>query len=228
MRHKSIATAIALALLLPAALALADPAPKQDSAQLKKLSAELWQKVLSIPASVNPLIDDSGADCMVGQDGSVWFLLGTSFGLAATTRSCMIPEGVSLYFPVVDAFNYNTPNICGQVGSLTVQQERALVKPGIDGATGLSVTVDGVPVKKLSRVQSDVFWVAQPADNLFLAACGGDSPAGVYSPGVDDGYYVLLKPLSVGSHTLHIMGTFPGPSTQDVTYHLTVVPVSTK
>jgi hypothetical protein len=52
-------------------------------------------------------------------------------------------------------------------------------------------------------------------------------PAGVYSPSVDDGYYVLLKPLSVGNHTLHIHAESTG-FTLDVTYDLTVVPVQLK
>src|SRR5262249_18455653 len=159
-----------------------DPAPKQNSDQLKKLSAELWQQVLSIPASVNPLLDATGADCMVGQDGSVWFLVGT-FGLSSANRTCSIPEGVSLYFPVVDWFSYNTPNLCGQVGNLTAAQQRAFVKPFIDSAIGLSVEVDDKPVKKISRVQSDVYTVAQPADNIFVAPCGAQaSPRPEYIP----------------------------------------------
>src|SRR5260370_37504632 len=98
------ATGIVLGLSLLVALAvnpaLADPAPKQNSDQLKKLSAQLWQQVLSIPVSVNPTNDTAGANCMVGQDSSVWFLVG-AFSSTAVTRSCSVPEGVSLYFPVV-------------------------------------------------------------------------------------------------------------------------------
>ena len=52
-------------------------------------------------------------------------------------------------------------------------------------------------------------------------------PAGIYSPSMDDGYHVLLSPLKAGPHTLQFhaeSGTF----SQDVTYNLTVVPVSLK
>jgi hypothetical protein len=108
---------------------------------------------------------------------------------------------------------------------------RTQIKPFIDAAQNLSVTVDGQDVKKtlLRRVQSDPFEVALPADNLFLAPCSGDSPAGVFSPAVDDGYYVALPPLPTlppgKTHTIHWhveSGTF----LEDVTYHVTVVPVS--
>ncbi len=230
MRNKNIVMTMALALLLSAASAMADPSPKQNSAQLHKLSAELWEKMLSIPASTNPATDTTGQYCMVGQDGSVWFLVG-GFTSGPIIRSCSIPEGVSLYFPVVNYLSYNTPNLCGQVGSLTAQQQRATCKKIIDTATGLLVEVDGKPVKKLSRVQSDVYTVAQPADNVFVSLCGGpsQSPAGIFSPGVDDGYYVLLKPLSVGPHTLHFKGTVTATAfSLDVTYKLMVMPVSTK
>jgi hypothetical protein len=63
----------------------------------------------------------------------------------------------------------------------------------------------------------------------------GVLPPGTYSPAVDDGSYVMLKPLPIGAHTVHITATRgacpldapdnPGFS-QDVTYDLTVVPVS--
>jgi hypothetical protein len=52
-------------------------------------------------------------------------------------------------------------------------------------------------------------------------------PPGIYSPAVDDGFYVLLDKLAAGSHTLQFLVEDPGPG-QNVTYHLTVVAVSTK
>jgi hypothetical protein len=54
-------------------------------------------------------------------------------------------------------------------------------------------------------------------------------PAGVYSPSVDDGYYALLKPLSLGNHTLHVHAEIPSQSfVLDVTYNLIVKPVQLK
>ena len=38
---------------------------------------------------------------------------------------------------------------------------------------------------------------------------------------VADGYYLMLKPLSPGVHTLHFVGTIPGFSL-DITYHLRI------
>ena len=51
----------------------------------------------------------------------------------------------------------------------------------------------------------------------------GEGPfqAGTYFPAVDDGYYVMVAPLSIGDHTIHFHGT-AGPYVRDVTYNITV------
>ena len=88
----------------------------------------------------------------------------------------------------------------------------------------MSVTLDGNSMNNLIRIKSDVFATTIPADNIFNFPCGGPGtvPPGIYSPSVDDGYYVLLKPLSVGSHQLHIYAE-SGDFKLDVTYLLRVV-----
>lgn len=196
---------------------------------LASTTAQWWQFMLSIPTPANPLVDATGADCMVGQRNPVWFLAGTFFGGAAS-RTCSIPAGEALFFPVINSVQFNTPGICGQVGSMSVTEERALAAAFIDAATNLSVQLDGHPVNFV-RVKSVVFATTLPADNIFNSVCGGPGtvPAGVYSPSVDDGYYAVVAPLTVGSHTLHIHAEVPSQGfVLDVTYDLTVVPVQRK
>jgi hypothetical protein len=138
---------------------------------------------------------------------------------------------VSLFFPVVNSVNINTPGVCGQEGSPTVSQLQALSAAFIDKATQLSVTLDGVAVSIPPPIQSEVFAVALPEDNVFDSPCAGlgGVPAGIYSPAVDDGFYVLLDPLSVGNHSLHFHAKNGSQKfEQDVTYNLTVVPVVLK
>jgi hypothetical protein len=77
---------------------------------LKNLTAKWWQWALSIPVFENPLLDQTGEKCMVGQRGPVWFLVG-NFGGGDTTRSCSIPEGKRLFFPVINSVNIDTPNV---------------------------------------------------------------------------------------------------------------------
>jgi len=224
---KHLLAVFSCGLLLSAGTASADVGP------LSGLTAQWWQLVGSIPTSVNPGLDKTGADCMVGQRGPVWFLVGT-FASGPVTRSCSVPEGAWLFFPVVNDVNINTPNVCGQnSANQSVDFLRSQIAPAVDGATGLSVHVDGKPVKDVVRVKSLPFAVTFPADNIFNAPCEaaglGSVPANTYSPAVDDGFYTLLAPLSVGTHTLHIQGQIPAVGlTVDVTYNLTVVAVVLK
>jgi hypothetical protein len=73
---------------------------------------------------------------------------------------------------------------------------------------------------------SDPFEVALPPDNVF--GC----PADIYSPAVGAGDYAFLPPLSPAAHMLHFHGESDsnvfGHLVQDVTYNLTMVPVSLK
>jgi hypothetical protein len=223
-----LTTGCALMLMMPLRTASAD--------SFEDLSAEWWQWALSIPASVNPQLDTTGEDAVVGQHGKVWFLAGV-FGGGSATRSCSVPEGVALFFPVTNSVQINTPNVCGELpADSSIAQLRTRAADVVNQAINVSVELDGVPVKKVRRVQSKVFVATLPADNVFDAPCVdaglGHVPAGIYSPAVDDGFYVLLDklPARARAYTLHFHAENPNDPLhpQDVTYNLTVVPVSTK
>jgi hypothetical protein len=191
---------------------------------LSSLTAQWWQYATSIPASVNPLLDPTGADCMVGQRDPIWFLAGKFLAGGKIRRTCAIPAGVWLFFPVINSYWTNSPNVCGQTGdNLSVAQMRSLVAPFIDAGTHMSVKVDGKEVKNLVRVKSEAFATTFPENNIFNDPCGGPGtvPAGVYTPSVDDGYYVLLEPLSKGDHWLRFHSE-SGDFKLDVTYMLHV------
>ena len=234
---KWVATVIGaiIGLGVPISMSRADPGTL-PLGQLPMFTAEWWQWAYSLPLSQSPLTDSTGERCMFGQRGQVWFLAGFA-GSGSATRNCSVPEGSTLFFPIINVVNFNTPNLCGNgPKNLSLSDLRQFVKQPIDGAHDLSVSVDGTPIKKnlLQRVRSQVFEVALPGgsgpppiDNLCV-----DLPGGIYSPAVDDGYYVSLGPLSPGSHTIyfHVESdlTLFGHFVQDVTYNLVVTPVSLK
>jgi hypothetical protein len=156
-RHQAV-VGICLGLMLPISIASA------DSDELQKLGARWQQWVLSIPTSVNPQLDPTGENCMVGQRGALWFLAGT-FGGGTATRTCSVPEGKSLFFPVVNAVNFNTPNVCGQgPGNLSVKELRAASDAFIDGVTAKSVELDGELIQNLLHLRSPVFEIALPEE----------------------------------------------------------------
>ncbi len=199
-----------------------------------KLAAEWWKWVSSVPCTKalcpNPAFDTTGDYGAVGQHGDVWFLAGTFGGPA--TRNVDVPEGVPIFVPVVNNWFVDTPNACGQgPESFTADEMRALIAPSIDAAINLSATLDGTPFK-MFREQSVVFEVAVPKDNIYEILFETPCAQGVYSPGVDDGYYVLIKKLKAGLHKLHIHAEIPRrippDFVVDVTYNLNVVPVKLK
>jgi hypothetical protein len=192
-------------------------------------SAAWEQWADSIPTASHPLFDNG--DCGVGQSGPVWFLGGkfcannaTNCGYTGVVRSCKVPAGKSLYVAVLNSedsvLEENNPN--KQINEL-----REFVSGNIDGATNVRFEIDNVPVPNLKnrfRVQSPAFGFTMPDDNFFTAVGEGPYKGGTYYPGVDDGIYVMLAPLSVGPHQIHLHGYFPVWNfTLDVTYQIMVV-----
>lgn len=173
-------------------------------------SAKWWRWALETPASVNPLLDTTGAHCDVGQTGRVWFLAGTLGPGDPVVRTCAIPTGTALFFPAVNAF-------CVAEGDGSLEAQRACAAAFVAGATSTQVEIDGVPVESIAsyRALSPAFDLILPDDNVFGA------PAGLYTPTAADGFYLMLSPLSRGQHTIHIRAEF-GADAVDVTYLLTV------
>jgi len=187
--------------------------------------ARWWQWALSLPLTDSPLNDPTGAHIAAGQTGPVWFLAGTfcpdlvSCDVAVATRTATIPPGKALFLPLLNAE-------CSTFeGNGTTEAELlACALAGGDLAIGLFCEVDGVPLQNVAayRAHSGLFtWGPLPADNIFVAF-GVSAPAGTSSPSVQDGYYVMLPPLSAGEHLLHFGGNFGGFFGEDITYHLTV------
>lgn len=208
--------------------AFADSDSESDS--FKKLSAQWWQWALSIPTPENPMLDATGDKCVVGQNGSTWFLAGI-FNDSTAVRNCSVPEGKELFFPIVNFVNINTPNVCGGGADNTpVEDLRIPAADFINTITKVSITVNGKPIDNARRIRSKVFEVAFPENNVFDEPCAdlGGVPAGIFSPAVDDGFYVKLKNLEVGNHILQFSAETASGVMQDVTYHLTVVPVLLK
>lgn len=198
--------------------------------------AKWWQWVEAIPYSINPMYDDTGRYCGVNQHGPVWFLAGTT-GTEAT-RACTIPAGKMIFFPII---NYNSDYPCPVPGFqpgpgqsleqfLTIGYSGNVgVRQYVDHVTAVSASLDGVQVQDLLlppeaspyRTTSPMFFFkADPS----LAV--GDPCLPKAFAGVSDGYWVMLKPLPRGRHTLMFSGTtkWPGgdPWTVSVTYYLTI------
>lgn len=220
---------LALAVLaVSAPIAAAHPGPRvfpptahPYGQSYSEWAAEWWQWALSQPAATNPLTDLTGAQCANEQQGKVWFLAGAFTG-TPVTRDCTVPRGKALLFPVINEFYCAEPD--DPAAERTVAFARQQVADVRD-ATGLKATIDGRQVRNLAAYYetSEVLSIVLPADNIF----GVPELAGVLlEPCVDAGFYLVVRPLRRGRHTIRFTGTAgAGPDAffVDVTYNLTVV-----
>ena len=190
-------------------------------------AAAWWQWAFSIPTAIHPLFDHG--DCSTGQSGPVWFLGQTFVPNTVVVRNCNVPAGKALFLPIGNAEDSaieesngdgcSDPTFDGSIVGVSRCAEFYM-----NGAKP-SVEIDQVPIQigKKFRVLSSAYSFTLPADNVLQAVIPAHSyPAGTYFPSVADGYYLLVAPLSPGSHLIHIhvVGTFGG--IYDTTYHLVV------
>ncbi|MBA2534116.1 MAG: hypothetical protein H0V21_03830 [Rubrobacter sp.] len=191
------------------------------------LAADWWQWALAEPVSDNPLV---GGDPNYSEDqcdgqplsevpGKKWFLAG-SFDGSTVERTCTMPVGTQLFFPVGNVIYVNTDP------TDTEQLARDYVNGFIDSMLAdpefeIRVTVDGKQIKskRIVRTDSPLFTVTLPENSLFSRF---GVPAGEYDA-VADGLWAVLPPLSKGEHTIHFEISAPSLDfSQGNTYHLSV------
>src|SRR5689334_13848285 len=80
------------------------PGSMPSGSSYAEWSGKWWRWALDTTVADSPLLDTSGANCSKGQSGGVWFLAGTMGATGPVTRSCNVPAGKSLFFPVANAF----------------------------------------------------------------------------------------------------------------------------
>jgi hypothetical protein len=228
----------ALALATPMALAqIGQGAIKSGSAE--ELAVAWTQWAFSKPTNVNsPLIGgyEGGPRCdgtpLSPTQGKTWFLAGT-FGSSTeeTVRTCTMPVGTRLFFPVVNWVAFPFPE--NPLETPDNQREAAINAMEAtlnDPAFSMEVTVDEEAVKsnRIIRATSPPFFtVTLPEENAFDPLVTPNPPgvrAGVYEGWTTDGLWVTLPPLPPGKHEIHFKASAPSLGvSQDITYILTVV-----
>jgi hypothetical protein len=183
-------------------------------------SAAYWQWLFSLPVDGHPGTDSPDFDVTDGQSGRVWFLTGP-FG--TVERHVTIPTGTSLFVALinVDASTLEEPPFFGA----TADEQLAIANGFAEFITDLSFSVDGKSIQNVGdfRVTSPQFTFTAPSPWIFGATGGTGTATGV-------GYFVMLAPLSVGTHTIHYTGAFKFSDAPedyigvDMTYHITVRP----
>jgi hypothetical protein len=242
-RRTVVKRIIIMALGVLLALALATPmalAQVGQGAAASGTAAELavaWtQWAYSKPVDDSPLIGPNEDHPVYSEEqcdgtpvsptqGKQWFLAGTPDG-SKVVRTCTMPVGTHLFFPVVSVVGFPFPNAPNE----TPETERALAIAYINAVLAapdfsMLVTVDGKMVKsnrivRAGNISGPFFTLTLPEDNVVGVS------AGEYEA-TANGLWVTLPPLPPGEHTIHFemsaTTTTFGRVTQDNTYNLTVV-----
>jgi hypothetical protein len=193
-------------------------------------SARWWQWASSLP-NLN--------DCRVNQSGKVWFLAGIQKGQPVPPPSpCPIPAGKAIMFPIInvewsrleaEGLFKETGKWCPVSAPINGTSDAALAscaRAQINHTANFQASVDGQDLVDLCkyRVLSPPFNVNAVAGNPYGVPSGPNRA-------VSDGYWIILKPLSPGMHTLHFASkaffpTLPPDQSTfeiDTTYQLNIV-----
>jgi hypothetical protein len=194
-----------------------------------------------VPAANNPLADTTGADASVNNNVPVFFLaaflnVNGSSGPPSVSRTITVREGRPIFFPVINSFyapigpngDFNPFPPCASL-TLTCAIQAASITQASDMAVQLDGTtlLDNAQIETFRQTSTSFFPVDLPPDNLFtlfgltIQPCCTDQTFWT-----QDGFYITLDGLSVGTHVLHFEGegqTFSGPISLSVTDTLNVV-----
>jgi len=174
-------------------------------------------------------VDPYDVECKLGQQGKVWFLGGIYGGAGTESRTCKVPAGKALFFPIVNI-------LCSPLAHDPPDPAILLtcaVTPGdVYGFEydmyPVSATIDGADIPDLEDyyvLSEATFEIGRIPDQIRDPNIFG-ADAGTVEPAASSGYYLMLPPLSEGSHIINFVGVIAvegTPYPTDMTYFLEVV-----
>lgn len=205
-----------------------EPGQEFSGKSYNELASKWTNWLVAEPIATNPAFDPDGRFCDRNQHGNVWFLASTFAGIV--DRTCEVPAGKAIFLSLGGVFVSFSPDFpaasdpCSQMAT-DLERVRCDVNNDFPRAPGISfeVTLDGEPVEDLFafRAQSQpggfTLRVPNPSFLTDLGLAPGDR-----FPAVADGYFLFLKPLKPGVHTLNLRMTNPNQSIVGVNYTLII------
>jgi hypothetical protein len=176
-----------------------------------KWTEKWWQWTFSIPKDQNPVIDKTGKYCCKGQDGPVWYLAGTTADKSHAKRSCVIPRSKSILFPiVVSQFSLS------EKPTMSIRELIRYTAKDIDQTSFLEAIIDGIALNNLSKYRIQSYFHLDLVEGNIWEIKSGPTVA------VSDGFWVFLKPLNEGNHSVSFQGIEPNFKTK-VSYEIDVM-----
>jgi hypothetical protein len=164
-------------------------------------TVEWWRWFLSIPAPVNPVLDESGAFASINQPReNVWFLAGKIGDPNKTfpRRFCRIPPSRAILFPVIncEANPLESPELTTErdlIEHVRADENSIILKKCF--INGKSATAERI------RSDPEIFEVELNQHNVYGVRGGGKTFAAA------DGYWIFLKPLPTGTYFIRFRGS---------------------
>jgi hypothetical protein len=181
-----------------------------------------WKWVLAIPASENPVDDQTGGKCAVGQsntNSSIFYLSFNNGG--KSERTCTVPAGKALLIPVMQVVITDK-----DIPGASVQELATATKKDQDSVNSLYLKIGDKEYNYEDllryRAPTDAFDVVWADKAIFGIIEGGPSKA------VADGFYILTEPLKNGTYPIHFKSSLicPDPDcadpnfVQDIMYNI--------
>ncbi len=216
IRFPALALSLAMALGMTTAtpeLARADTAGARQVAfdpnshpygrSMQEWYRDWWRWAIAIPFDRHPSLDPTGARCTADQNDRHAWLLGAQGTFTSVDRSCTVPArravalGLSVYlndYPCPD------PGFEPAPGQTLEEFLTEGARQTIDTVDALTLTVDGTAVPNVfsHRTTTPLFTFTGDVSMRQLDPCITGTP----QQAVADGYFVLLKPMKPGVHTV--------------------------
>lgn len=105
-------------------------------------AARWYRWALAIPLAQNPLMDTTGDQASVGQSGPVSFLAGTAGDPPFAERSCRVPAGKAIFYPIINVFSASPTD--GTTDDAIFRATDLITRY----VSELETSVDGVPLER--------------------------------------------------------------------------------
>jgi hypothetical protein len=155
---------------------------------------EWWTRLQNSTNDTVPANDNTGEKCNYEQtDKNMFFLYGVFGSNDLITRECTIQSSKAIFVPVLGSE-------CSDREDTRLDTPKKRTECVYDGtyrgANVLNFKLDGIPLTNITNYYSETpLNVTLPANNIW-----GVDPGLAHE--YTGGYYVILKPLSVGKHTI--------------------------
>ena len=178
-----------------------------------------WQWAVSMPNRDSPVRDRTGVNCSVNQHGAVWYLAG-GYGSSLIHRKCTVPSGKYLFFPVINML-YSPSNSSNATTCASVKKNASINNQYL---ISFKVVVDK------HKFVNPVYYRQASKECFDLSARipRKKNVPRIY-PSATDGYWIMIKPLSIGSHKISFRAEYNNPNSaygkmiQDIQYDLKIL-----